>query len=368
MRTKQVILGAAAACAFLLVGCGQTHIEKKREEARRRWDQARADMITNLAEGCYRRGEFGRAHEHVAELVKSGAPYAPAYTLAARLAAQKGDLDKARDLAEGAKAIDPNSAEARYVLGTLEQTLGHGDLALAEYREAVRLNPKEVKYVLAETDLLVDQGKADEAAKDLCEAAKRAPGRAEVHAALGDVLAMLNLPGEAVGSYRTAMRLKPDLPRLKERLAAALFRSGAYAEAAPLLGELAHSEPEFVSGWIRLMWADCLLALGRVPEARALYEARRHLAPKTAAPLVSLAKCDILENRLASAGERLESALALQAQDPETHALIGYVLVATGRPGEALAHLRVALDNPKCEGRPTVERLLTQAEKAVSVF
>ncbi|MCX5672473.1 MAG: tetratricopeptide repeat protein [Planctomycetota bacterium] len=331
MRSKRIALGVAVACGFLLLGCGQTDIDKNRAQARQRWDQSRAEMVTKLAEGSYQRGEFGRANEHVAELIRAGVTYAPAHVLAARLAAQRGDLDKARE-------------------------------------RAVRLSPHEAKYVLAETELLVAQGKGDEAAKDLCEAVKRTPGRAELHSALGDVLSMLKLHGEAVGSYRAAMHLKPDLPGAKERLARALFRSGAYAEAEPLLAELAGAEPEFVSRWVRLMRADCLLAMGRAPEARTIYEAHRLLAPKTAAPLIGLAKCDILENHLALAGDRLEVVLAIQPQDPEAHALMGYVRVATGRPGEALAHLRLALDNPDCQGRRTVEQLLAQAEKVVTEF
>jgi predicted Zn-dependent protease len=368
MRNKRIALGVAVACGFLLLGCGQTDIDRNRAQARQRWDQSRAEMVTKLAEGCYQRGEFGRAGEHMAELIRAGVTYAPAHVLAARLAAQRGDLDKARERAESAKAIDPKSPEARYVLGTIEQALGHADRALEEFREAVRLSPHEAKYVLAETELLVAQGKGDEAAKDLCEAVKRTPGRAELHSALGDVLSMLKLHGEAVGSYRAAMHLKPDLPGVKERLARALFRSGAYAEAEPLLAELAGAEPEFVSRWVRLMQADCLLAMGRAPEARTIYEAHRLLAPKTAAPLIGLAKCDILENHLALAGDRLEVVLAIQPQDPEAHALMGYVRVATGRPGEALAHLRLALDNPNCQGRRTVEQLLAQAEKVVTEF
>ena len=368
MRIRRMALGSAIICVFLLAGCGMLHSDKNRAEARQRWDQARAEMATKLAEGCYQRGEFGRAHQHIDELVNSGATYAPAYVLAARLAAQKGDLDKARELADGATTMDPKSAEAWYVLGTLEQALGYADRATDDFCEAVWLNPAEAKYVLAEAELLVAQGRAEEAAKDLGQAANRMPGRAELYAALGDVQAMLKRHDQAVGSYRTAIRLKSDMPAMKERLAAALFRSGAYTEAEPLLGELAHSEPEFVSGWVQQMWADCLLALGRVPEARALYEARRHLAPKTLAPLVGLAKCDILENRLTSACQWLESAMTIQPQDSETHALMGYVLVATGRPGEALAHLRLALENPVCEGRPTLERLLAKAEKAAGTF
>jgi tetratricopeptide (TPR) repeat protein len=362
MRPSRALLVAAIAGALLLAGCDNLFMQKNRDQARQRWDQSRSEMITKLAEGCYQRGEYGRAYQHIEVLINAGVTYAPAYVLAARLAEHKGDLDRAHGLAQSATAMDPNSSEARYVLGTIEQMLGHTDLALAEFSEASRLNPNEARYVLAEAELLVSEGHAEEAAEHVAATAKRAPGRAEVHAALGDVLVVVGQYGEAAASYRTALRLDPDLPGIKERLATANYRSGAYGEAEPLLAALADTEPEPASGWAYQMRGDCLMALGRLGEARALFEGRRQAAPASAVPLVGLAKCDILEDRLPSARAHLESALALQPKHPEVNALMGYVLVAEGRPGEALPHLRLALKQPNCEGRATLERLLAQAE------
>jgi cytochrome c-type biogenesis protein CcmH/NrfG len=79
------------------------------------------------------------------------------------------------------------------------------------------------------------------------------------------------------------------------------------------------------------------------------------------APLVGAAKCDILERRLPSARKALEDALAREPQHSEANALMGYVLLAEGRPGEAAPHLTLALRDPQCAGRATVERLLARA-------
>jgi tetratricopeptide (TPR) repeat protein len=339
-------------------------MEKNRADARQRWDASRAEMATKLAEGCFERGEYGRAQQHVQDLIRSGATYAPAYALGARLAARTGDLEKARELAQSARRIDPTSAQARYVLGTVLQMLGHTEQALEEFSEAARLSPNEAKYVLAEAELMVALDKADLAVASLAEATTLMPGRAEVHAALGDVLVTMGLFGEASFSYRQAMRLNPDLPGLKEHLARALFRAGAYGEAEPLLADLAKSEPAFAARWVTQMLADSLLAQGRVGDARAVYESRRQVAPGAIEPAVGLAKCDILEERFASARARLEAVLAERADHAEAHALMGYVLVATGRPGDALPHLRFALQSPNCEGRATVERLFARAQKS----
>jgi tetratricopeptide (TPR) repeat protein len=359
--SKRTILCVATAGLLLALGCSnQATMSTNRDEARQRWSASRAEMATKLAQGCYQRGEFGRANEHIADLLRQNAPYAPLYVVAARLAAEKGDLDAARSYADHATQLDPKLAEARYVLGTFEQTLGNTDAALAQFGEAARLDPNQSGYILAQSELMVTQGNASQAAVVLSEAIGRLSGKSELHAALGDVLSVLKRYSEAVGSYRIALRLSTDQQEeLKERLAIALYYSGAYAEAATALAELKVTGPDAAAGWAAHMRAECLLALGRLDEAYDLYTAAAAARPNAPAALIGLAKCDILSNRLPQARRFLEQALTRSPRDAEGNALMGYVLVAEGRSGEAVAHLELALKDPKLSDRAAVEKLLT---------
>jgi tetratricopeptide (TPR) repeat protein len=361
MLIQRATLCVAVTLMTLAAGCGQLFMDQKREEARQRWSVSRAEIVTRMAEGCFARGETGRARQSVEDLLRAGVPYAPLYVLAARLEADKGDLDGARTFADHAVTLDPQSAEARYVLGTIEQTLGQTDRALYMFSEAVRLDPNQSKYALARAEMQVVQGEPEEAVKCLREAAERMPGRAEVHVAFGDVLAHQKRYSAAVGSYRIALRLEPNRTDFKERLARALYASGEYAEAEPLLSDLALTQPDFASGWVHTMRADCLLATGRVPQAREVYLAQSRNTQTAAAPLVGLAKCEILDNRLPAARKHLEEALSRQPRHTEANALMGYVLLAQGRGEEATAHLCLALRDPECARRDTVERLLAMA-------
>jgi Tfp pilus assembly protein PilF len=366
MKTvNRMILCAAAACLVLALGCASHVMDRNREEARQRWSSSRAEMATKLAQGCYQRGEFGRAHEHIDELVRANEPYAPLFVLAARLAAEKGDLDLARSYADNAVGLDPASAEAHYVLGTIEQTLGRLDTARHEYEEAAGLDPASSRYVLAHAELLVTVNDPEQAEQVLRDATEQMPGRSEIHAALGDVLSNLKRHSEAAGSYRVALRLSPGQADVKERLAIALFYSGAYAEAESALADLAPATPETAAGWIGRMRGDSLMALGRVAEARAIFQSAAGAQPASAAPLLGLAKCDLIEKRYKSARQRLELALEKNARDPEGNALMGFVLVAEGRPGEAVSHLELALRDPRLPDRGAVEQLLTQTRTAL---
>lgn len=361
MRAKRIVLYALVAGAFLAAGCGQTQMDQNRQEARQRWALSRAEMVTRMAEGCFARGEYGRARQHVEEVLKDHVPHAPLYIVAARLAVEKSDLDGAHLYARTAKSLDPKSAEACYVLGTIEQTRGRSEAALAEFAQASDLAPTEARYALARTEMMIAQGQTAEAAQFLAEAADRMSGRPEVHAALGDTLAMLGRHSEAVVSYRVASRLDANLEGLKGRLATALFYAGAYAEAEPLLAAVADLEPDFAAGWALQMRADCLLALGRVPEARRLWHHSLLMRRDPVLRLVALAKCDLLEGKMPAARQCLEEALLREATHPEANALMGYVLLAQGKPGEARVHLNLALKEARLPGRAAVERLLAQA-------
>jgi tetratricopeptide (TPR) repeat protein len=363
MKAKRALLSAAVASLVLAIGCGQAlYSNEKRDEARQRWANSRAEMATRLAEGCYQRGEFDRARDHIGELIRTGAPYAPMYVVAARLSSEKGDLDTARAMARNALAIDPDLADAHYVLGSLEQMLGHPDEALAQYADAARLEPDQAKYILAETDLLIGQGRAEEAAASLAAAAERMPGRADIHVARGDALDVLGQPAEAVASYRAALRLTPQRTDLKERLAVALFSSGAYAEAQSVLADLDAAGPDAAAAWANLMRADSLLALGRSAEARVVYSNEVAAHPDSAVPLIGVAKCDILANRLPAARKSLEQALAISPHHAEANALMGFVLVADGRPAEAVGHLSLALGDPTLADRAVVEQVMARAK------
>jgi len=371
VRIKRAILCALAAGVVLAAGCGQTDLDRKRGEARDRWDASRAEMATRLAEGCYQRNELGRARQHIEEVLKNGTTYAPAYVLAARLAAEKGELDKASEYASAAVQLDPDTPEGHYVLGTIEQTIGHMDKALDEYTTAAELGRNEAKYSMAQAETLVALDRATEALDVLQETVRRSPGKADAHTALGDVLALLKDPDGAIGCYRIALRLNPTQVGLKERLATTLFKCGSYGEAEPLLAELsavdqknapAGSPRPETAAWIVQMRATCLLALGRTADARAVCRTEVQLRSDSASPLVSLALCDILENKLPAARQNLELALSREPQHVQANALMGYVLMETGKPGEAAPHLRLALKDPACDGRLTIERLLARAE------
>jgi predicted Zn-dependent protease len=157
------------------------------------------------------------------------------------------------------------------------------------------------------------------------------------------------------------MRLSPKRADVGERLATALFLSGAYAEAVPLLEDVVNREGAKPPTYVVRMWGESLVATGRVEEARPALERVLEADPDALEVCMALAKCDLLENERASARQRLNKVLTRVPDHAEANALMGLLLLHAGRDGEAVPHFRLALASPECVEREAVERLLAQA-------
>lgn len=362
MKILKILLMTAVGLAVLAAGC-ENHMQMKRDEAKARWADSRAEMLTKFAQGAYARGEMTKARDQVDEAIRLTPKYAPLYVLAARLALEKGEPDTALTYARTAWEIDAKSAEALYVLGTAEQAMGHMEKALAAFAEAAATDPDGDSYVLAQAEALVAMDRIPEAAEKLQAAVSRMPGRASVHMAYGDLLFMSHEYDQAAGSYRVARRLDPKRAEAGERLGAALYYSGSYEEAESVLCEASESRKDAGPAWMTRMRAECLMALGRADQARNLLSPLAKTDTESAETLLGLAKCDVLQKQPQPAREKLEAALARQPSHAEANALLGYLLIEAGRPGEAIPHLQLALKSPALPGRETVERLLAVATR-----
>ena len=75
------------------------------------------------------------------------------------------------------------------------------------------------------------QGRFDEALAEYREALRLQPRSYEIHNSFGDLLGKMGRPDEALAEYREAIRLKPKIPFLHNNLGTGLARLGRFDEA-----------------------------------------------------------------------------------------------------------------------------------------
>jgi Flp pilus assembly protein TadD len=130
-----------------------------------------------------------------------------------------------------AVTVTGENAIARINLGVALEKQGKLSEALAEYKEAVRINPDLAQGHNNLANLLDATGKPEEALSHYREAVRLKP-RAELpHLNLAAQLLELGKFDEAMSEYKIAGTLKPDDSRPHYRMGKALLRHGRSAEA-----------------------------------------------------------------------------------------------------------------------------------------
>lgn len=211
--------------------------------------------------------------------------------LAARTYARNRDWHDGLSLWTSAVEVVPGSAKAHYNRAKeLERIPGRLPDAVAEYREAVRIEPNRADAHDNLANLLAAMDLLTEAIEEYRAALRLAPDAAAVHNDLANALA--RVPGrlpEAVAEYRAALRLQPGNAEVHYNLGNALSALpdrllDAIAEYRAAL----QLQPDHADAHNNL--GNALAAIpGRLPEAVEEYRAALRIQPDMAAAQTNLA-------------------------------------------------------------------------------
>jgi tetratricopeptide (TPR) repeat protein len=212
--------------------------------------------------------------------------------LVARLHRAKGDMEAAAEAVDEALALDRGEFRALFELGKFKEHGGERASAMAAYEQCAgaRRPGMTMSDLLLVSDalklrarLLETAGRWREAVVCYREELRIAPGHACSQRRLGDVLALLDRPRDAIGPYRRALDLRPEHPLTVLRLAIAHSGSGdgkAALETARRASGMhgGSATARYLHGYFA--WRE-----GRVDEAREQLEPLRTLDPDLAGRL-----------------------------------------------------------------------------------
>jgi tetratricopeptide (TPR) repeat protein len=144
----------------------------------------------------------------------------------------------------------------------------------------------------------------------------------------------------ALEVYRSLVADYPRYAQARCGLAALLFRSQKYEEAAAEYEELRHQQPGQVLYLLGL--ARCRERLDRVDEARPLIRQLEEQYPDNSEALLECGRFALGEHRPADAERLLRRAAELAPNDHEVHYQLGVCLQQLGRAEEAQRHVERA--------------------------
>lgn len=257
-----------------------------------------------------------------------------------------GRLNEAIAQYQEALRLNPNYVEAHYNLGRALAMLDRTPEAIAQYEEALRLNPGYVNahYNLGLT-LEKMPGRMNEAIAQYEETLRLKPDFAEAHFALGsDLQAMPGRLNDAIVQYREGLLLKPDYADAHYNLACALQADPSrLGEAATQYEEALRLKPDFPDAHYNL---GCILQMnpGRLDEAIAQYKEALRLRPDFPEAHDSLGSALVAKpDRMNEAIAEFEEALRLKPDFAEAHSNLGNALSSLGQTPEAIVEYQEAL-------------------------
>jgi protein O-mannosyl-transferase len=109
-----------------------------------------------------------------------------------------------------ALSLHPDDAKAHYRLGRSLVDLGRVPEAIDHYQRAVQLEPGDASVRIELGGALVEAGRLDEAVESYQQGVRLAPDDARAHFNLASALARLDRLPEAIAQYRYVLKLTPD--------------------------------------------------------------------------------------------------------------------------------------------------------------
>jgi tetratricopeptide (TPR) repeat protein len=235
----------------------------------------------------------------------------------------------------------PANSSAHNNLGQALYERGRFPEAIAQYQEALRLDPNSVYAAMNLGTALISAGRLPDAIAAYHQAVLLKPDWAGTHFDLGDALNHANRVAEAMPEYRVTLRIKPDYAPAENGLGSALLRSGDIGAALEHFQAALRINPDYPEAHNNLGIA--LASLNRLPEAIAHFARAVQLKPDYPEAHLNLGSAYVQANRLEDAIREYAAALQTAEGTAETHDHYGVLLADAGRLPDAEAQFQVAL-------------------------
>jgi len=263
----------------------------------------------------------------------------------------------AESLASSWTTRSPEDRDFLTLLSLTQARLGKASDAVETASRMVELFPGEAASWLnmARVTLIIEDQEA--ALEALGKAEKLDPDSIEVSVLRVDLLMRQGRTNEAVNHLEALTSSNPDRQDLKVRLARLYEGEGRKSDAVRVYQEIAQVEPE-ASVLYRL--GVLFIEAGRKDEAVDLWVRSVEVDPYFNEPRLSLVRYYMTEKDLTLALNTVNEALKYTPQEPQALALRGQVHLAQGRAGDAVSDLQKAIDSRP--GLVTLRLLLAQAQ------
>ncbi len=240
-----------------------------------------------------------------------------------RIHLRDGEPEKALAEFEQALELDPSNAEALLNIGAIHQGEGKGDLAQRFVERALAVDPNSIGALAQLAEIHRDRGELDEAIRLFAEALAIDDSQPFLFMGAGDVLQRAGRFEEAVQAFQRVLELEPDSFKARYNLGVTYSNMGRVEEALAIYEQALALAPKDVEApAARNNLGALLLARGEVDRALAHFEEALKAAPGNVESRFNAALIYLGQGRRDEAILLLEQAARLEPNHEQVHLLV----------------------------------------------
>jgi tetratricopeptide (TPR) repeat protein len=263
-----------------------------------------------------------------------------------------GKLEEAIATYREAAKLDPKNAEAQEGIGWGLMQTGRHEEAEDPLRAAIRLDPDDAYPYGWLTFVLQEQEKYEESIPYAERFVAMKPEDLDGHARLGWGLGMAGRRREAITAYKRALEMKPDDVAALYGVGLFQYEVGDYKEAIEALEKSVFLSPQSnANADAYSLIAAARMWLGDLPDAIRANEEAVKLDPELLEAWQNLGQCYMEAGQFEKAIASLEKVLRLGPGIPDTRYLLGLAHFKLGNQSAALEQCDAldALDSHKAQ-------------------
>ena len=232
--------------------------------------------------------------------------------------------ERAKQLAEAALTISPDSPDAHSAMGDVLLDGGQLQGAEVEYRKALLGNRDSSSGHTKLANALMLQEKFPEAVAELRDALRVNPNSVLAHSDLGLVLRAQQSIPDAISEFREALRLDPDFVDAHNSLAITLAGQRRLPEAVTEFREIVRIDPDSAIGYYNLAYA--LADLDKDEESAAALREVVRINPDHYNARYNLGELFRLEGKFDEAAKQFREYVRLAPETPQNRRNIDQAL------------------------------------------
>lgn len=249
---------------------------------------------------------------------------------------------------------------SHFNMGSAFNERGEYEKAIAEFKQAIELNPRDHESYTSLGATYYRQGDMEQAEEMFLKASSMHPGAFRARNNLGNVYSVRGETDRALQAYGEAIKIKPDFSEAYYNRGNAYKDTGQIERAIADFQKAIEFEPDFAMSHYHL--GDCYAITGETVKAQASFETAIRFDPTLINARYNLANLYYHQKLYPQAIEQLRSVLSIEPGHVESHYVLGSILVEKEKLDEAIQEyeevVRIAPDH--AEARNALGKLHVQ--------